>query len=363
VSRRAERQRLRQAHRREAMQMERARQIRISQLEAMGRLPDEPEYDEDAALRMALQASVATEEARLNNVDNGENNGNNDDGGGDGAGGGADDGGDRDNDEVVRDFMAITGVLDAAEARRYIALSDGNLEMAIRVFEDAFQIDDSAPIVLPSSPAAVSDMAIDSPAPPVRIIDLTQDSPVSYDTRAGTDVGDAEGSNYDEYDDDDASLAAAIAMSLNSDTAAADSPPPPVRTVSVRPKSELTELMEQQDRDFQAALTKDRERAAAAAAAAAVASSTASTASTADVVTANVRRRAATKQTWSLTKMLCSPCLPSRPRAPLVWSRCASRCPVAHVWRAAFCHKPAWPSCAPQCAKRCCATRRRRLNS
>jgi hypothetical protein len=282
---RAERQRLRHAHRREAMQMERARQIRIAQLEASGRQPEFPDYDEDAALRLALQESVETESARQNSVDN-ETNGTDGPDGLDGL-----DGADGTDGELVRDFMAITGVLDAAEARRYIAMSDGNLEMAIRVFEDAFQIDDSAaPVALPASPSA-SDMAIDSPAPPVRMIDLTSDSPLSRITGIGIlsdeDIVEmqaaaaaaAAAAARNNDDDDDESLAAAIALSLNPST-------PPARTPSVRAKSELTELMEQQDRDFQAALTKDRERAAAAAAAAVAAataaSTTASTASTAD---------------------------------------------------------------------------------
>jgi hypothetical protein len=43
------------------MQMERARQIHIAQLEAAGQPPEFAEYDEDAALEQALQASVASE--------------------------------------------------------------------------------------------------------------------------------------------------------------------------------------------------------------------------------------------------------------------------------------------------------------
>jgi hypothetical protein len=182
-------------------------------------------------------------------------------------------------------------VLAADEARRYLALSDGNLEIAVRVFEDAFQIDESAPPALPASPSA-SDMAVDSPA---RMIDLTQDSPVTRITGNYADLTDDvfHGATEDD-DDDDASLAAAIAMSLFTDDAAAGPPPPLARTVSVRAKSELTELMEQQDRDFQAALSKDRERAAATA-------STASTASTTNVTPTTTTKEASTASTTNVT--------------------------------------------------------------
>jgi hypothetical protein len=131
---------------------------------------------------------------------------------------------------VVQQFKAQSGVVSDSEARRFVELGGGTLAGALHMFEASF--------LSPAPPVQDDDaMVLESPAAAPRVIDLTQDE----DDNAGAD------------DDDDALLAAAIAFSLDSDGVQPAAPA----------KSDRTNLMEEQNREFAAALEQDRLKAAA----------------------------------------------------------------------------------------------------
>jgi len=124
------------------------------------------------------------------------------------------------------------------------------------------------------------DMLLESPAPAPRpaVVDLTQDD--DDDVAAAAAAADDE-----EFLDDDAALAEAIALSLSNDVVeVVDSPP----TATPAVKSQLTQLMEEQNRNFEAALAQDRAAAAAAAVTAATAAATAATVAVAPTVDPDV---------------------------------------------------------------------------
>jgi hypothetical protein len=142
---------------------------------------------------------------------------------------------------VVQQFKAQSGVVSDSEARRFVELGGGTLAGALRMFEESFR----SPV---AAPQAQDDdaMVLESPAVAPRVIDLTQDEEDNA-------VAAVAAAAADDDDDDDALLAAAIAFSLDSDGV---QPAAPV-------KSDRTNLMEEQNREFAAALEQDRLKAAA----------------------------------------------------------------------------------------------------